>query len=80
MCLIADPALRDIDTASWSLSERARLYTTELKTHLDSSRHQLHLGGWSFGACVAMEVVVLAEDAGQPVQSLHLLDPLEFLR
>ncbi|MFG3254890.1 amino acid adenylation domain-containing protein [Streptomyces sp. NPDC048172] len=75
VCLIADPALRDAALPAWSLAERARLYDAALRDRFGGPGHRLHLGGWSYGARVAMEMASLAETAGQPLESLHLLDP-----
>ncbi|MEU0137406.1 amino acid adenylation domain-containing protein [Streptomyces sp. NPDC006296] len=75
VCLIADPALRDATAPAWSLAERARHYEAELLKRFDGAPHRLHLAGWSFGARVAMEMAALAEAAGRPVETLHLLDP-----
>ncbi|MGV9560387.1 amino acid adenylation domain-containing protein [Streptomyces sp. NPDC003522] len=75
VCLIADPALRDADLPAWSLAERARLYDTALRDRFGGPDRRLHLGGWSFGARVAMEMAALAEASGRPVHALYLLDP-----
>ncbi|MBM7439385.1 amino acid adenylation domain-containing protein [Streptomyces sp. HB132] len=75
VCLIADPALRDAEMPAWSLTERARHYDAALRDRFGGPGHRLHLAGWSFGARVAMEMAGLAEAAGRPSESLHLLDP-----
>lgn len=75
VCLIADPALRDPGTPAWSLAERARQYDAALNARFGGPHHRLHLAGWSYGARVAMEMAVLAEEAGRAPATLHLLDP-----
>ncbi|MEK8145585.1 thioesterase domain-containing protein [Streptomyces sp. M10(2022)] len=73
VCLIADPALRAAAAPQWSLAERARHYDGVLRARFGGPDSHLRLGGWSFGARVAMEMAGLAEAGGQPVDALYLL-------
>ncbi|WP_063798134.1 non-ribosomal peptide synthetase [Streptomyces sp. 150FB] len=75
VCLIADPALRTAAAPQWSLAERAQHYDGVLRARFGGPDSHLRLGGWSFGARVAMEMAGLAEAGGQPVDALYLLDP-----
>ncbi|MET0133688.1 MAG: KR domain-containing protein, partial [Kibdelosporangium sp.] len=75
VCLIADPALRHPDTPLWTLTDRVRHYHAALQARFPRERWRWQLGGWSFGAWVAMGMAAAAEDSGQPAEAVHLIDP-----
>lgn len=75
VCLIADPALRQANAPSWTLTERARHYYGALRTRFPAEEWRWQLAGWSFGAWVALGMAAEAEHAGHPARGLHLIDP-----
>ncbi|MEV6704217.1 amino acid adenylation domain-containing protein [Micromonospora wenchangensis] len=75
VCVIADPALTHPAPPAWSLTERAARYHAALRERFPRDRWRWQLGGWSFGAWVALGMAAEAEAAGQPADLLHLLDP-----
>ncbi|MGW6533367.1 amino acid adenylation domain-containing protein [Streptomyces venezuelae] len=78
VALIADPGLRQnapAGSSGWTLRERARRYASAVRARFPESTWCLHLAGWSFGAWVAAEMAAVAETAGRPAGSLHLVDP-----
>ncbi|MEH0971442.1 amino acid adenylation domain-containing protein [Micromonospora sp. CPCC 205546] len=75
VCVIADPALARPGQPSWSLAERAARYHAALRDRFPSGDWRWRLGGWSFGAWVALGMAAEAEAAGQPAEELYLLDP-----
>ncbi|MEU1756803.1 amino acid adenylation domain-containing protein [Micromonospora matsumotoense] len=75
VCVIADPALTHPGQPAWSLAERAARYHTALRERFPRDQWRWQLGGWSFGAWVALGMAAEAEAAGQPADLLHLLDP-----
>lgn len=75
VCLIADPALSAPDVPNWSLTERADHYLAAVRREFPAAGRQLRLAGWSFGAWTALTMAALAEEAGEEVAALYLLDP-----
>ncbi|RZU53339.1 amino acid adenylation domain-containing protein [Krasilnikovia cinnamomea] len=75
VCLIADPGLRDGRPPGWSVAERAKRYLAALDARFPQPGWRMRLGGWSFGAWVALAMAAEAEAAGRPVAALNLLDP-----
>ncbi|WP_194820796.1 non-ribosomal peptide synthetase [Micromonospora sp. S-DT3-3-22] len=75
VCVIADPALTHPGQPAWSLTERAARYHAALRERFPRDRWRWQLGGWSFGAWVALGMAAEAEVAGQPADQLHLIDP-----
>jgi amino acid adenylation domain-containing protein len=75
VCLIADPALRDPSAPSWTLTQRAHHYLTAFRERFQGQTWRCQLAGWSFGAWVALGMAAEAEQAGDPVAAVHLLDP-----
>ncbi|MFE9808796.1 amino acid adenylation domain-containing protein [Streptomyces sp. NPDC005548] len=75
VCLIADPALSMPDVPEWSLTQRAGQYLAAVRREFPAAGHRLRLAGWSFGAWTALTMAALAEDAGEAVEALYLLDP-----
>ncbi|MDK2126026.1 non-ribosomal peptide synthetase [Parachitinimonas caeni] len=75
VCLIADPALQTDSDLNWSLAERAQHYYAALQARFPAQGWRWQLAGWSFGGWVALALAALAENAGQPAQRLHLIDP-----
>ncbi|MEV4051986.1 AMP-binding protein [Amycolatopsis sp. NPDC049688] len=73
VCVIADPALSRPEPPGWSIADRARRYHAALQAKLPGRTPML--AGWSFGAWVAAGMAAEAEAAGQPVRTLHLIDP-----
>ncbi len=76
VCLIADPALRDVPgRPTEPIAERAASYLEAVRAEHAGSGGRLFLAGWSFGAWVALSMAALAEKQDQPVAGLYLLDP-----
>ncbi|MEV4467269.1 amino acid adenylation domain-containing protein [Micromonospora echinofusca] len=75
VCVIADPALAQPGEPAWSLAERAARYHAALGERFPRDEWRWRLGGWSFGAWVALGMAARAEAAGQPAEALYLLDP-----
>ncbi|MGW4037771.1 SDR family NAD(P)-dependent oxidoreductase [Streptomyces sp. NPDC004778] len=75
VCLIADPALRRAGGPVRTVEDRARDYLAALRAAFPHPATRLRLGGWSFGAWVALSMASLAERDGVPAHGLYLLDP-----
>ncbi|MEU6073734.1 amino acid adenylation domain-containing protein [Micromonospora sp. NPDC047074] len=75
VCVIADPALARPEQPAWSLAERAARYHAALRERFPRDEWRWRLGGWSFGAWVALGMAAEAEAAGQPADEVYLLDP-----
>ncbi|WP_030191690.1 non-ribosomal peptide synthetase [Streptomyces violaceorubidus] len=75
LCLIPDPRLRDPGLPAPSIAERAAQYLEAVRAAVPGCGRRLRLAGWSFGAWVALSMAAVAEEAGDPAGSLHLLDP-----
>ncbi|MGW1045385.1 amino acid adenylation domain-containing protein [Streptomyces sp. NPDC002547] len=75
VCLIADPALRTPQRLTHSITERAVSYLAALRRQFPESKWRISLGGWSFGAWMALSMAARAEDDGNPVRALYLMDP-----
>ncbi|QWF85168.1 non-ribosomal peptide synthetase [Amycolatopsis sp. CA-230715] len=75
VCLIADPAFRKPGLPSWSIPERARRYRAALEARFPRAEWNWRLGGWSFGAWVALEMAAGVDTDGSAVDGLYLIDP-----
>ncbi|GAA1939393.1 amino acid adenylation domain-containing protein [Amycolatopsis minnesotensis] len=75
VCLIADPAFRRPGQPTWSIRERARRYLAALEARFPRGDWDWRLGGWSFGAWVAIEMAAGLDADGTAVDGLYLLDP-----
>ena len=69
---IEDPAIRGAEPAG-DLAARARLYLELIERVGPDGPY--HLGGWSLGGVVALEMARQLADAGAPVGQVVLLDP-----
>lgn len=59
------------------IAERAAAYLDALRREADRKTAQFALVGWSFGAWVAQEMSVQAEQHGAPFSNLTMIDPPE---
>ena len=75
VCLIADPALQQASAPAWSVAERARHYLLALQQRFPRPDWQWQLGGWSFGAWVALAMSAQLEAAGDAAAQAWLIDP-----
>jgi amino acid adenylation domain-containing protein len=75
VCLIADPALHRPDLPLWTLADRAHRYYAALQSRFPHGDWQWRLGGWSFGAWVALGMAAEAEATGRPADAVYLVDP-----
>ncbi|MBA2675613.1 MAG: SDR family NAD(P)-dependent oxidoreductase, partial [Ramlibacter sp.] len=75
VCVIADPLLADPGLPPPGVRERAARYLRALERRYPREQFRWQLAGWSFGAAVAHAMCALAEEQGEPVAQLHLIDP-----
>lgn len=71
---IADPHLSGTARGLTTIRDRATQFLAALS---DIDLRQLDLVGWSFGAWVAQEMAVQAQEQGTPLASLTMIDPPE---
>ena len=71
---IADPNLSGTARGLTTIRDRAAQFLAALS---DVDLRQLDLVGWSFGAWVAQEMAVQAQQQGAPLASLTMIDPPE---
>jgi len=74
---ISDPNLAIETPVQIDIAERAAAYLGALRRKANRKTAQFELVGWSFGAWVAQEMSVQAEQHGPPFSNLTMIDPPE---
>lgn len=75
ICVISDPSLISPGEIHETLRQKANCYLDELQAAVEPFAGAWILAGWSFGACVAHEMVRLLEEEGRHIAGLWMIDP-----